>query len=204
VHPRWPAQPRRPADSRFERDRKSRMTSAISDNAFQFVTSFMAFKELSAKRAIIRRLRPARLASVAGYGAHCIADAVDHNPRSGDAGRVIDGMGLRLRLHAFRHVTLRFGDDHSIVFGNKKPARNVPPKRAPDGNRDACKRYRPLHGSEHCLFVRGRVCAKAVAKAPSGSQIKPSASGASLGAWDGAPGDRTRRQPSRPHRERER
>jgi len=46
----------------------------------------------------------------------------DDSSWSGDAGRVIDSMHLypRLypRLHPLRHVPLRFGHDHSVVFGN--------------------------------------------------------------------------------------
>src|SRR6478752_2061078 len=64
-------------------------------------------------------------------------------------------MRLYRRLHALRHVALRLRDDHSVVFGNQKPARNVLPDRAPDRNSNAAQRYRPLHGSEHRLLISG-------------------------------------------------
>src|SRR5215813_2844132 len=66
-------------------------------------------------------------------------------------------MRLHLRLHALRHVALRRRDDHSIVFSKEKPTRNVLPKRASDGNSDAVQRYRPLHGREHGVILRGSV-----------------------------------------------
>src|SRR3954463_8773472 len=59
-------------------------------------------------RACLDRV-PDAAASVARYGADCVADHVDDSPWSGDAGRVIDRMRLYLRLHAPRHVALRFG-----------------------------------------------------------------------------------------------
>jgi hypothetical protein len=63
-------------------------------------------------------------------------------------GRVIDGMHFYLRLHALRHVPLRLSNYHSIIFGDKKPTRNVPPQRAPHRNGDTAQRYRPLHGED--------------------------------------------------------
>jgi hypothetical protein len=70
-----------------------------------------------------------RQASVAGYRAHRVANNVHDDRWSGDAGRVVDGMGPYLRLHAPRYVALRVGHDHSIVFGNHEATRNVVPKR---------------------------------------------------------------------------
>ena len=122
------------------------------------------------------------LASVAGYGADCVADNVKGSCRSGDAGCVIDGMRLYLRRHALRHVALRLRDDHSIVFSKQKPTRNVLPKRAPDGNSDAVQRYRPLHGREHGAILRGSVLRESRREGAFGSQIKPLLSGASFGA----------------------
>jgi len=52
---------------------------------------------------------------------------------SSDAGRVIDRMGVYLRLHALCPIALRVGHDHSIVLGDQKPARNVLPKRRATG-----------------------------------------------------------------------
>jgi hypothetical protein len=97
-------------------------------------------------------LRAAR--TTAGYGADCVADNVDDSSWSGDAGRVIDGMRLCFRLHPLCHVVLCVRHDHSVVFGKEKPARNVPPKWAPDWISDAVQRYRPLHGGEHCAILR--------------------------------------------------
>ena len=74
---------------------------------------------------------------MAAYGADCFADNVDNSPWRGNAGRVIDNVRLDLRFHPLRHVALRFGHDHSIVFGNKESIRNVPPKWAPGWNCDA-------------------------------------------------------------------
>jgi hypothetical protein len=68
---------------------------------------------------------------------------------------VIDSVRLYRRLHALRHVSLGLRDDHSIVFGNQKPARNILPKWAPDRNGDAAQRYRPLNGCEHVLLIGG-------------------------------------------------
>src|SRR5262245_16554267 len=62
-----------------------------------------------------------------------------------------------LRLHALRHVVLRFGDDHAIVFGNQEPARNVFPKWAPRWNTNAAQRDRSLNGCEHSPILRGCV-----------------------------------------------
>src|SRR5215831_15091963 len=89
------------------------------------------------------------LASVAGYGADRVAYNADDCSWGGEAGRVIDSMRRYLRFHALRHVALGLRNDHSIVFGNQKPTHNVPPKRAPDRNSNAIKRYRSLHGGEH-------------------------------------------------------
>src|SRR5262245_8456473 len=104
-----------------------------------------------------RRCRAKNLASAAGYGADRVVDNVDDSCWSGDAGYVIDSVRPYLRLHALGHVALCLRDDHSIVFGNQKPTRNVLPKRAPDRNSDAVHRYRPLHGGEHGSIVRGCV-----------------------------------------------
>src|SRR6478672_6108001 len=98
-----------------------------------------------------------RLPSAARHGADCVAYNVDDSRWSGHDGRMIDSMRLYRRLHALRHVALRLRDDHSIVFGDQKPARNVLPKWVPDRNSDAAQRYRPLHRSEHGSLVRGRV-----------------------------------------------
>src|SRR5215470_17167010 len=84
-------------------------------------------------------------------------DDVNDSFWCGDAGRVIDGMCFCLRVHALRHVALRLSDDHPVVFGNQKPAWNVLPKRAPDGNSDAVLRDRPLHGGEQRLIRDGRM-----------------------------------------------
>jgi hypothetical protein len=70
--------------------------------------------------------------SVAGYRAHRVANNVHDDRWSSEAGRVVGGMGPYLRLHALRHVALRVGHDHSIVFGDRKPTRNVLQKRARD------------------------------------------------------------------------
>src|SRR6476619_4924770 len=105
---------------------------------------------------LTRQLQPVRARLVASYRAYCVADDVNNSRWSGDARNVIDSMRLYRRLHAIRHVALRLTDDHSIVFGNQKPARNVLPKWVPDRNSDAAQRYRPLHGSEHGSLVRGR------------------------------------------------
>lgn len=98
-----------------------------------------------------------RTGAAVDYGADCVADNVNNSSWGGDAGRVIDTVCGYLRLHARRHVALRLRDDHSIVFGNQKPTRNVLPKRAPDRNSNAVQRYRPLHGGEHGAILRGSV-----------------------------------------------
>src|SRR5262245_13784256 len=64
------------------------------------------------------------LPSAAGYGADCVTDYVSDSHWSGDAWRVINSMRPNGRPHPFRHVALGLGDDHSIVFGNQKPARD--------------------------------------------------------------------------------
>src|SRR5262249_15040879 len=70
-------------------------------------------------------------------GAHCIANYLDDRSGSADAGCVIDGVRLRLRLHAFGHVSLRFRDDHPVVFSDQKPAWNILPEGASNWNGDA-------------------------------------------------------------------
>jgi hypothetical protein len=101
-------------------------------------------------------------------GADCVLDDVNNSIWFGDAGRVIDGMRLDLRLHPLRHLALRLRHDHPIVFGNQKPARNVLPKRAPDRNGDAVQRNRPLHGSEHGLILHRCVLSKRSREGPFG------------------------------------
>src|SRR5262245_46836879 len=104
--------------------------------------------------------RARSLASVVAYEADRVANNVHDDRWSTDAGCVIDGMGLCLRLHALRHVALRVGHDHSIVLGDEKPTRKVPPKRARDRNSNAIQRYRPLHRGEDGSIVGGRVLRK--------------------------------------------
>src|SRR6516225_4467422 len=120
-----------------------------------FLASFMTSRRLLGEER--QPHRHPRLASVAGYKTHCISNNVDYSFWSGDDWRVIDGMRLYLRLHALCHEALRLGHDHSVVFANQKPARNIFPERAPDSDSDAVNRDRPLHGAEYSTILCGGV-----------------------------------------------
>src|SRR5262245_27886100 len=100
---------------------------------------------------------PCGFASTGRYKADCVADYVNDRCWSGDAGRVIHSMRLYLCLHSLRHVALRCGYDHSVVFTNQKPTGDVLPKGASDRNSDAAQGSRPLDGSEHCQILPGSV-----------------------------------------------
>ena len=106
-------------------------------------------EERTAMRKVPLSFSPEGLASARSrHAAGCVTDNINDDRWSGNDGRVIEGMRRYLRLHALSHVALRLRDDHSILFGHQKPARNVLPQRAADRNGDAAQRYRPLHGSQ--------------------------------------------------------
>src|ERR1700685_2202555 len=69
-------------------------------------------------------------------------------------------MRIDPRLHAIRHEALRLSNDHPIALGDEKPARTVFPKWALDGDADAGRGDRSLHGAEQRVLPSGCVLSK--------------------------------------------
>jgi hypothetical protein len=72
---------------------------------------------------------PRGFGSIAADGANRFLDNVDDYSWFSDAGCVIDGMLLDLRLDPLGHVPLCFGHNHAIVFGDGMSFQSgAPPK----------------------------------------------------------------------------
>src|SRR5215469_18688752 len=112
-----------------------------------------------------------------------VEDDVDNLRRCGDRRRVVDRACAHVGTHPLGCEELGFRVDHAVLVGDQDPARSVFPPGRPTGTPMEAMAIGRCTAARIACSPGDAFCAKASAKAASGSHTWPCESGSSSGAF---------------------